>query len=149
MPDRRIGRARRPLAAVAFQYDLQSAGTVAETAFLCSLGIHVNVLVSQSNESALRTVYSKVPRAKEYLSVTPLLFRPSDLRIERMHKLMAFGPKEGFVPLYMSVALRILRQMAIESKSAAFNYTAFKRALGKGKPYQRADGSIEYETRTS
>nr|OQO25309.1 hypothetical protein B0A51_13959 [Rachicladosporium sp. CCFEE 5018] len=75
------------------------------------------------------TTYSKIAGAKEYLSVTPLLFRPSDLSVERIHKLMAFGQKEGSVPLYMSVPLCILRQMAIESKGDAFDYLAFIGAL--------------------
>jgi len=64
--DRRIGRVRSPVAGVAFHYDLSSAGSVAETAYLCSIGIRVRVLVSQSNEHALRNAYSKLPEARKF-----------------------------------------------------------------------------------
>lgn len=127
--DRRIGRVRSPVAGVAFHYDLSSAGSVAETAYLCSIGIRVRVLVSQSNEHALRNAYSKLPEARKFLTVEPLLLRPSDLSVERMHRLMAFADKEKSMPLYMSVALRVLRCMAIDAKGAAFDYLQFKRAL--------------------
>ncbi|KAK5691786.1 hypothetical protein LTR17_025552 [Elasticomyces elasticus] len=118
--DRRIGRVRSPVAGLAFHYDLNSAGSVAETAYLCSIGVHVRVLVSQSNEHALRDVYSKLPGAQEFLTVEPLLLRPSDLSVEH---------KETSMPLYMSVALRVLRRMAIDAKGAAFDYFHFKTVL--------------------
>ncbi|KAK3615530.1 hypothetical protein LTR56_026536 [Elasticomyces elasticus] len=118
--DRRIGRVRSPVAGLAFHYDLNSAGSVAETAYLCSIGVHVRVLVSQSNEHALRNVYSKLPGAQEFLRVEPLLLRSSDLSVEH---------KETSMPLYMSVALRVLRRMAIDAKGGAFDYSHFKTVL--------------------
>ena len=127
--DERIGQVTLPVAGVAFHYDLNSAGSVAETAYLCSMGIRVKVLVSQSNEHALRIAYSKLPDARKYLTVAPLLLHSSDLSIERMHRLMAFADKETSMPLYMSVALRVLRQMAIDAKGDAFDYLKFRRAL--------------------
>ncbi|KAK4906356.1 hypothetical protein LTR49_024480 [Elasticomyces elasticus] len=129
--DRRIGRVRSPVAGLAFHYDLNSAKSVAETAYLCSIGIRVRVLGSQNNEHALRNVYSKLPEAQKFLRVEPLLLRPSDLSVERMHRLMAFADKETLMPLYMSVALRVLRRMAIGAKGAAFDYFQFKTALEK------------------
>ena len=46
LPDKRIGRVQQPLAGLAFHFDPEAAGGVAETAYLCSLGVPVNVLVS-------------------------------------------------------------------------------------------------------
>jgi DNA helicase HerA-like ATPase len=128
--DARIGRVQQPLAGLAFHFDPDSAGGVAETAYLCSMGIPVNVLVSQSNEHALRAAYSKIPGAENNLTVTPLLLRASDISIERMHRLMAFSDKDSAMPLYMSVILRLLRQLAI-STGGSFDYLAFKKLLEK------------------
>ncbi|KAK6440305.1 hypothetical protein LTR95_003469 [Oleoguttula sp. CCFEE 5521] len=59
------------------------------------MGIRVKVLVSHSNEHALRIAYNK----------------------------------ETSMALYMSVALRVLRQMAMDAKGDAFKYPRFKNAL--------------------
>lgn len=127
--DARIGTVNSPVAGVAFHYDPDSARMVAETAHLCSTGVPVNVLVSQSNEHTLKRAYKALPGADRHLTVKPMLLRPDDLNIERMHRLMAFADKEGAMPLYMSVALRVLRQMAVETRGNGFNYQAFRSNL--------------------
>nr|POF15428.1 hypothetical protein CFP56_71924 [Quercus suber] len=129
--DKRIGRVSLPVAGIAFHYDHNSAGSVAEAAYLCSMNIPVNVLVSRSNENALRTAYGKLPNARTCLKVAPLLFSSQDLSIERMLRLMAFADKEASMPLYMSVAMRVLRQMAISTGGDTFSYQEFKQALEK------------------
>ncbi|KAK3615438.1 hypothetical protein LTR22_027438 [Elasticomyces elasticus] len=55
-----------------------------------------------------------------------------DLSVERMHRLMAFADKETLMPLYMLVAVRVLRRMAIDAKGAAFNYFQSKTTFEKG-----------------
>ena len=127
--DDQTGQVNLPIAGVAFQYDLDSAESVAETAHLCSRGIKVSVLVSQSNEHPLRAAYGKLPGAGKNLAVTPLLLHPNDLSIERMLKLMAFADSESSMPLYMEVARRILRKMATTSSGSGFDYPNFKRLI--------------------
>jgi hypothetical protein len=128
--DERIGSVRAPLAGLAFHFDRDAAGGVAETAHLCSMGVPVNVLVSRSNEYVLRKAYGRIPGAKDNLEVRPLLFQPKDLSIGRMKQLMAFSGegKEG-QPLYMATVEKILRQMAIASNGQGFDYFAFKKSL--------------------
>ncbi|KXT18896.1 hypothetical protein AC579_3546 [Pseudocercospora musae] len=122
------GRVQTPVSGVVFHYDLDCASSIAEVAHLCSQGIEINVLVSQSNERALRQAYGKIGGRHGNLKVQPLLLRSADLSIERMNKLMALAEKEGPAPLYMEVVQRILRQMAIQGITK-FDYKQFRRLL--------------------
>ncbi|EME87207.1 uncharacterized protein MYCFIDRAFT_184336 [Pseudocercospora fijiensis CIRAD86] len=122
------GRVQHPVSGVVFHYDLDCASSIAEVAHLCSKGIQVNVLVSQSNERALRQAYERIGERHGNLTVQPLLLRSADLSIERMNKLMALAEKEGPAPLYMEVVQRILRQMAIQGISE-FDYKHFRKLL--------------------
>ena len=128
-PDIAPGKAGDAVTGVVFHYDIDSSGSVAEAAHLASLGIKVQVLVSKSNEYNLRVAYFKELKGCRNLSVQPLELRSRDLSIERMNKLMAFSEQEGRVPLYMEVIQRILREMAIESEGAEFNYKNFRKRL--------------------
>jgi hypothetical protein len=141
--DRRIGHIGTPVAGVAFHYDQDSTITAAEVAHLCSLGISVKVLVSQSNERVLRKAYSKLPRAEKYLTMSPLLLDPSDLNVQHMQSLMAFADRDTAMPLYMSVALRVLRHMAMEAGGESFNYNAFKAALGREDLTKEQSGPLK------
>lgn len=94
---------------------------MAEVAHLCSRGIQVNVLVSQSNERALRSAYDHIG-FNDTGPVRPLLLRSSDLSIDRS----TLAENEGPAPLYMKVIQRILRQMAIPT---TFDYKHFRRVL--------------------
>ncbi|KAK4551673.1 hypothetical protein LTR86_011004 [Recurvomyces mirabilis] len=129
LADERIGCVRLPIAGVAFHFNDNSAGEAAETAYVCSAGVRIRVLVSQSNEYVLRQAYSRLPGAQQFLTVEPLLLHPSDLSVERMHRLMAFSDNETSMPLYMSVALRVLRRMAIDANGEPFDYFKFKKIL--------------------
>ncbi|PNS15287.1 hypothetical protein CAC42_5458 [Sphaceloma murrayae] len=131
LADSRLGRVGEPMAALVFNYNPDGDAAAAEVAYLASLGVSVNILVSQSNFRARRSAYKQLPGAANHLTISPLLLHDSHLSIERMHRLMAFTDKSNSVPLYMFVVLRILRQMAIRGKSTAFNYRDFKIALGK------------------
>ena len=126
--DSTVGAIDQPVAGVVFHYDVDSSSSVAEVAHLCSSGIEVNVLVSQSNERALRVAYEQVGSHGNKPKVRPLLLRSSDLSIDRMNKLMALSEKEGPAPLYMEVVQRILRQMAIQGITS-FDYKHFRRLL--------------------
>jgi hypothetical protein len=44
--DERIGQASKPLAGLPFYYDPDAAGDVVEAAYLCSIKIPINVLIS-------------------------------------------------------------------------------------------------------
>lgn len=124
-----IGTVTNPVAGVAFHYDPDSTVNVAEVAYLCSTGLRVQVLVSKSNEYNVRRAYRQLPKADQFLTVKPLTLQVSDLSVDRMCRLMAFGEKDNAVPLYMSVVLRILRGMARDTGGRKFDYLAFKKAL--------------------
>ncbi|PPJ58981.1 hypothetical protein CBER1_04084 [Cercospora berteroae] len=127
-----VGSINQPVAGVVFHYDVASSSSIAEVAHLCSLGIKVNVLVSQSNEHALTRAYQRIGSGKNKPTVRPLLLRSSDLSVDRINKLMALAEKEGPPPLYMEIIQRILRRMAIENTTAkGFNYKRFHDLLDK------------------
>ncbi|USW48646.1 Putative AAA+ ATPase domain, P-loop containing nucleoside triphosphate hydrolase [Septoria linicola] len=127
--DKTVGELSQPVAGVVFHYDVDSSESIAEVANLCSRGIEVNVLVSHSNERALREAYGRVGSTKTRKpKIRPLLLRSSDLSIDCMNRLMAFGEKVGPVPLYMEVVQRILRQMAIKGQEV-FDYKHFRLLL--------------------
>ncbi|CZT20406.1 uncharacterized protein RCC_06266 [Ramularia collo-cygni] len=121
------GRLRAPVAGVVFHYDINSTPAPAEAAYLCSRGIEVNVFVSRSAGRALNEAYKNLGDKYGNLKVQPLMFRSSDLSIERMNRLMAVATKEGPPPLYMEVVQRILRDLAINSE--VFDYLQFKKLL--------------------
>ncbi|KAK5747903.1 hypothetical protein LTS12_022049 [Elasticomyces elasticus] len=81
------GKLRQPLAGLVFHYDIDSSGTVAEMASLCSQGIKVNILVSNSNFEAAQRKYRAATDSPENLTLEKFLMPPSELSIERMHKL--------------------------------------------------------------
>ncbi|CAK1354204.1 unnamed protein product [Cercospora beticola] len=130
LKDTTVGSINQPVAGVVFHYDVASSSSIAEVAHLCSLGIQVNVLVSQSNEHALRKAYERIGSGDNKPTVRPLLLRSSDLSVDRMNKLMALAEKEGPPPLYMEIIQRILRRMAIENTTAkSFDYKRFHALL--------------------
>ena len=149
-----LGKLPDPLAAMVFHYDKftsYSSSQICEAAYLCSSGIPVKVLVSPSNFWRMRNAYANlpgIPSGCKKPTVVPLLLKEKHLGVERMMSLMAVSEKDGPTPLYIEVPsqsswteicseltvvqviLRILRQMAIESRGAAgLNYSAFKRRL--------------------
>ncbi|TKA67156.1 hypothetical protein B0A55_09978 [Friedmanniomyces simplex] len=123
------GKLRQPLAGLVFHCDIDSSGTVAETASLCSRGIKVNDLVSNSNFEAAQRNYRAATDNSENLTVEKFLLPPSEISIERMHKLMAFSERSDAVPLYMEVIQRILRQMAVSGQGRGFKYGEFLQLL--------------------
>ncbi|KAF2760277.1 hypothetical protein EJ05DRAFT_508831 [Pseudovirgaria hyperparasitica] len=131
--DRSIGRLPRPLSAVVFHYDNQSRGSVCEAAYLASLGIPVRVLASETNYATLKAAYGKIPGAKANLTVQEFVLRPEDLNTARLQTLMAFGEKNGHLPLYMTKVNQVLRVMARVHKDGGMltllRYQKFKRDL--------------------
>lgn len=127
--DQDIGQLQRPVAGLAFHYDTDSSGAIAETVHLCSRGIKVNVLVSNSNFDITERRYRAATDNAQSVTVQRFLLPPSELSIERMHKLMAFSERSDAIPLYMEVIQRILRQMAVAGHGRAFNYGDFLRHL--------------------
>ncbi|KAK5110037.1 hypothetical protein LTR85_001789 [Meristemomyces frigidus] len=129
LADERTGKLRQPLAGLVFHHGIESSGTIAETAFLCSRGIKVNVLVSNSNFEVAQRTYRLAIGGAENLTVERFLLPSSELSIERMLRLMAFSEKSDSIPLYMEVIQRILRQMAIAGQGREFNYSEFLELL--------------------
>ncbi|TIA32626.1 hypothetical protein D6C78_08104 [Aureobasidium pullulans] len=125
LPDSRFGRLQQPVAGLVFHYDSESSGAIAEVVHLASRGVRVNVLVSSSNFEATQDRYRAATQGVTNITVEKFLLPPSELSVERMHRLMAFSEKSDSVPLYMEVIQRILRQMAISGRSRGFNYGEF------------------------
>ncbi|KAL2008970.1 hypothetical protein VTN00DRAFT_7164 [Thermoascus crustaceus] len=128
-----VGKLSRPLAAIIFHYDKFTAFSstqLCEAAYLCSAGIPVRVLVSPSNFTAMKKLYSNMPGISSNgpkPKVVPLYFREDDLNISMMKTLMAVGDE---TPLYMEVVTKILREMAQAAQgSAGFNFARFKQLL--------------------
>lgn len=85
-------------------------------------------IIATKDETAKRN-YRAATNDPETLTVKKFLLPPSELSIERMHKLMAFSERSDAVPLYMEVIQRILRQMAVSGQGRGFNYGEFLHLL--------------------
>ncbi|KAL7619720.1 hypothetical protein AAE478_010262 [Parahypoxylon ruwenzoriense] len=124
-----------PLASMVMHYDRyasHSAAQVCETAYLCSSGIPVTVLVSPSNIWAMNDLYSNLPGLKPGTlkpKVLPLYLEEHQLDITRILKLMAVDPTDKNPPLYMEVVMNIAREMAMEG--VGFTYSKFRGRLEK------------------
>ncbi|KAM0724056.1 hypothetical protein Q7P37_000236 [Cladosporium fusiforme] len=129
IPDDRFGRLQEPVAGLVFHYDSDSSGAIAETVHLASRGVKVKVLVSSSNFEATQDRYHFATQGATNITVEKFLLPPSELSVERMHRLMAFSEKSDSVPLYMEVIQRILRRMAISGQGRGFNFGEFLQQL--------------------
>jgi hypothetical protein len=129
LPDPRFGPVQQPVAGLAFNYDTDSSGAIAETVHLCSRGVKVNVLVSSSNFEVTLERYRVATQGSANVKIEKFSLPPSDLSVERMYRLMAFSEKSESVPLYMEIIQKILRQMAVSGQGRGFNYGDFLRLL--------------------
>lgn len=102
------GALAKPLFAVMFHYDkftAHSTTQLCESAYLCSK-IPVRVLVSPSNLSVMKEMYSNLPGLPDNApkpKVEPLYFNERQLNITMMKTLMAVGGGDGPMPLYLEV----------------------------------------------
>jgi hypothetical protein len=139
-----LGILKKPLAALAFQYEecnSRLSFRPSEAAFLAVLGELrssasdktivapkklplVTVFAAASNFSCLSALYSQIPGVE----VRPFRLRPADLTVGTMLTLMAVDRTDSG-PLYVSQVTRILREMATESAPGTFDYGDFKRRL--------------------
>jgi len=126
-----------PLAGLVFHYDnFTSPETtqLCEAAYLCSSGVPVRVLVSPSNHAAMHKLYTNLPGLPDSVpkpQVVPLYLKEEQLSVTRMMTLMAMNDIE-YPPLYMEVAYKILRDMAMESNgSPGVNYSDFTSRLSR------------------
>lgn len=131
LPDTDYGYVANPMAGVAFHYDTDGNGGVAEIASLCYRGIKVRVLVSSSNFNDRCTQYMALPGSSANLRIGTLGLMDKHLNIERMNRLMALSDtaSDGGVPLYVWVINRILREMneaSQDSEGEPFTFEAFE-----------------------
>ena len=108
LQDTGLGKLPNKLAGMVFHYDKftgLSSSQICEAAYLCSMGIPVNVLVSPPSYLKMRELYKKLDGLPAGVkpNVAPLFLEPKHLNVERMMKLMAMDNKEGGIPLYMEV----------------------------------------------
>ena len=149
----KLGQLPRPLTGMVFHYDTftsYGSNQVCEAAYLCSSGISVRVLVSPTNYWRMKDTYENLPGLPsdtQKPEVIAMKFQDKHLDVTRIKNLMAVNEKEGCVPLYIEVRcelfshyqyaphwwkviLRILREMAMESRGASgFDYNVFRRRL--------------------
>ena len=129
LPDDTIGALSNPVAGLVFHYDVDAAGSAAEAASLCSRGINVRVLVSESNKTLLTEKYTRLAESGDRLKVQELRLRSGHLTVERILKLMSCSEQEVKVPLYIVSLQRILREMAKETQSGEFDYLDFRQRI--------------------
>ncbi|KAK8038429.1 hypothetical protein PG994_015196 [Apiospora phragmitis] len=132
---RGTGKLPNPLSGMVMHYDNftnDNTTQLCESAYLCSSGVPVNVLVCPSNIWAMKRLYSNLPGLEPGSprpKILPLYLTENQLNISRIMKLMAVDPTSGDPPLYMEVVMNIIRQMAMEGPK--FSYTEFRRRLAE------------------
>ncbi|KAB8339324.1 hypothetical protein FH972_022257 [Carpinus fangiana] len=135
LPHPSIGKLPQPLAGILFHYDPHNSNHPCEAAYLSS-HIPVTVLVSPSNYWERLHVYKQVPGGG--IKVRPMMLQDKHLNVQRMRRLMAFRESDGSVPLYMEVIVRILRDMAVESKGGrGLGYADFLRRLDREEDFTK------------
>ncbi|KAF8187861.1 hypothetical protein K438DRAFT_1433992, partial [Mycena galopus ATCC 62051] len=138
--DTRLGHLPAPLSALVFHFDTQDAGRPCEAAFISSPAAHrlnhtalpqITVLCSPSNVNRRRRAYASLAQVR----VVPLYLSEKDLTVDRMLAIMGCDNLDT-MPLYMHVALLIIRNMGVD----AFSYLEFKRRIGLERldPKQKA-----------
>jgi hypothetical protein len=125
-----------PLTGIVFHYDKFTSHTttqLCEAAFLCSVGISVQVLVSPSNIHAMERLYRNLPGLPKNAprpQVRALKFHEDHLNVGNMKTLMAVDADVANPPLYLAVLDKILRDTAKERGGRpGFDYTDFKKRL--------------------
>ena len=94
-----------PLTGIVFHYDKftsHSSAQLCEGAYLCSIGIPVQVSVSPSNRYAMQSLYENfqgLPRAAPRPQVRPLMFHENHLNVANMRTLMAVDVDVASPPL--------------------------------------------------
>ncbi|KAF2189891.1 hypothetical protein K469DRAFT_561992 [Zopfia rhizophila CBS 207.26] len=138
-----IGKNPNPLAGLVFHYDSCQGSGVCEAAYLCSQ-IPTTVLVSPSNYLRLKEQYKKMSDDHGGdVKVRKLRLLSKYLDTERVKTLMAVG-KEGEMPLYMQLLVKILRDMARKTGGVgAFDYHAFKKELEETAFLDRQSGPLK------
>jgi hypothetical protein len=129
-----------PLTGVVFHYDKfmsHSSVQLCEAAYLCSVGVPVQVLVSPSNFHAMQALYHNLPGL---LADTPrpqvraLKLHENHLNVGNMKTLMNVDAGSGKTPLYLAVLDKILRDMAKErGAQIGFSYADFKDRLHRAR----------------
>ncbi|KAI1839619.1 hypothetical protein JX266_014171 [Neoarthrinium moseri] len=130
-----IGKLSHPLAGLVMHYDSfssQSTSQICESAYLCSAGIPVTVLVSPSNIWAMKSLYENISGLGENSNqpkVMPLYLNENQLDVSRILKLMSVDSTATDTPLYVEVVLSIIREMAMSGTT--FTYTRFRERLNE------------------
>ncbi|KAF2466608.1 uncharacterized protein BDR25DRAFT_236863 [Lindgomyces ingoldianus] len=123
---KKIGKNPKPLAGLVFHYDRCEGSGVCEAAYLCS-EIPTTVLVSPSNSANLTEQYKRIAKERGNIQVEELRLLGKHMNTDRVKTLMAVG-KDGDLPLYMQVIMKIIREMAMKTKGlGSFNYAEFCR----------------------
>jgi hypothetical protein len=126
-----------PLTGIVFHYDKftsHSSAQLCEAAYLCSVGVPVQVLVSPTNIYAMQHFYHNlpgIPAGAPKPQVRALKFHENHLNVGNMKTLMNVDAGAAQPPLYLAVLDKILRDMAKERAGRpGFSYADFKHRLG-------------------
>lgn len=127
-----LGENPHPLTGLVFHYDKHASGEsaqICEAAYLCSAGVEVEVLVSPTNLPAMERAYALSDVSKNgHLTVRPLLFDETDLKLDHMLTLMAQKSSDS-MPLYMTSISQIIRNMKMDDQK--FTLQAFEDKLSE------------------
>lgn len=125
-----------PLTGVVFHYDRftsHSSAQLCEAAYLCSVSVPVQVLVSPTSIHALQNLYRNLPCNPAGVpkpQVRALKFHENYLNVGNMKMLMNVDAGAARPPLYLAVLDKILRDMAKErADRPGFSYADFKHRL--------------------
>ena len=108
-----LGKVKNPLAGIVFHWDRYTSfgnGSVCEAAYLCSAGIPVRVLVSPTNFYRMQQKYNNMPglpRDAPKPIVIPMMFKDSQLDVQKIMDMMAVTDREGPMPLYVEVSAKL------------------------------------------
>lgn len=108
-----LGQLPSPLAAIVFHYDTSTSygsRQLCEAAYLCSSGVPVKVLVSPTNFWRMKQTYENLPLSSPSSrkpEVVPMKFQEKHLDVARMMSMMAVSDKDGPMPLYIEVWIKV------------------------------------------
>lgn len=132
-----------PLTAIVFHYDKFSSfgsSQICETAYLCSAGVRVRILVAPSSVKKMMDVYTRRPGLPEDCprpEVVPFFLTEDQLTIDTIMTLMAVQETTRAPPLYISALRQILREMATTNQDrAGIDYREFRKRL-QSKAFSR------------
>jgi len=131
-----IGTLRTPQTGMVFHYDKfagYGTGQACESAYLCSAGVPVKILVAPTSLTKMTRQYSNLPglsASARKPKVVPLYFKQEQLSVDAIMTLMAVQDTGITAPLYINSIRQALREIAMARQDTpGFDYVDFRHRL--------------------